>query len=379
MFKVQLAASVWMMVAVGCASSQGGGEEKGGSEEKGVSEEETEPVDPAEADTEPLDTDGDGLSDEDEAIARTDSQNPDTDGDGLEDGDEVYTLGTDPTEADTDDDGLSDGHEIEESGTDPLVPDTDGDGLSDGHEVERSGSDPLVTDTDGDHLSDGEEVEFGSDPVAKDSDDDGYSDWSEERDGSDPNSGLSMPRKAAADEWVPCFTLTMETGNHLAPALYPEGTYVDGVGGPECACTLYVVSPVEVTVGGVSVQARLGDFGGDDWAVSRLPAAVSLEVPWAAEAGLDAEIDSETAFSSATSRTGERLPHWVAFSDAMESFDVVKSEGPIDIAGTYKVYISMVSTAGEDAWTCPTIRSGAPVGTDDLNYGVFMRLESAAE
>lgn len=39
----------------------------------------------------------------------------------------------------------------------------------------------------------------------------------------------------------------------------------------------------------------------------------------------------------------------------------------------------MVSQSGEEAASCPTIRSGAPVGTDDLDDGVFVRLDSAAE
>ena len=378
MFKVQLAASVWMMVAVGCASSQGSGEKKGVSEE----EAETEQIDTAEDDTEVVvapDADGDGLSDEDEAIARTDPQVPDTDRDSLSDGEEVHTLRTDPTDEDTDGDGLEDGREVERTGTDPLLPDTDGDGLSDGDEERHTDTDPLIADTDGDHLNDGDEVSLGSDPRDTDTDDDGYSDWSEERDGSDPASPLSMPRKAAADEWVPCFTLTMETGNHLAPDQYPDGTYVEGVGGPECACTLYVVSPVNVTVGGVSVQAKMDVFGEGVWWTTSRPSAVSLSVPWAGEVGLDAEVTSETTTTISTTRSGESVPHWVAYNNAFEGLDPVKSDGPIDIAGTYKLYVSMVSQSGEEATGCPLIRSGAPVGTDDLDYGVFLRLDSADE
>lgn len=64
----------------------------------------------------------------------------DTDGDGLSDDEEV-SLGTDPTSVDTDADGVQDGGEIN-AGTDPLAPDTDGDGFSDKEELDR-GSDPL--------------------------------------------------------------------------------------------------------------------------------------------------------------------------------------------------------------------------------------------
>jgi hypothetical protein len=88
-----------------------------------------------------LDTDGDGISDAEEARLRTDPNNADTDGDTLADGEEIK-LGTDPLIADTDGDGLSDGDEVKLWKTDPKQADTDGDGFSDGQEV-RSGYNPL--------------------------------------------------------------------------------------------------------------------------------------------------------------------------------------------------------------------------------------------
>ena len=68
----------------------------------------------------PKDSDGDGVSDEDEIKAGTDPNNPDTDGDGVSDGDEIKK-GTDPKNPDTDGDGVSDGDEIK-AGTDPKNP-----------------------------------------------------------------------------------------------------------------------------------------------------------------------------------------------------------------------------------------------------------------
>jgi len=56
------------------------------------------------------------------------------------------------TELDSDGDGLTDEQEIE-LGTDPNNPDTDGDGISDGREKEL-GTDPLKKDTDGDGVDD---------------------------------------------------------------------------------------------------------------------------------------------------------------------------------------------------------------------------------
>jgi Tol biopolymer transport system component len=103
------------------------------------------------------DTDGDGISDEDELTRGTDPTNPDTDGDGLSDGDEV-ARGTDPTNPDTDGDGIPDGRELE-IGTDPTDADSDADGLPDGAELE-AGLDPTASDSDGDGLVDGSDVEF---------------------------------------------------------------------------------------------------------------------------------------------------------------------------------------------------------------------------
>ncbi len=87
----------------------------------------------------PGDADGDGLTDDEEAILGTDPQDPDTDGDGLDDyeevnaGDDGYI--TNATKSDTDGDGLSDWEEVKEGEdtflTDPTNEDTDGDGAID--------------------------------------------------------------------------------------------------------------------------------------------------------------------------------------------------------------------------------------------------------
>ncbi|MCB9743524.1 MAG: TlpA family protein disulfide reductase [Alphaproteobacteria bacterium] len=86
----------------------------------------------------------------------------DTDGDGLTD-EEEEALGLDPLQADSDGDGLSDPDELA-LGTDPLLADSDGDGLDDGEELDLD-TDPWLVDSDGDGLGDGVEVEAGSDPL----------------------------------------------------------------------------------------------------------------------------------------------------------------------------------------------------------------------
>lgn len=103
----------------------------------------------------------------------------DTDGDGLSD-DEEYKLGTDPLQVDSDGDGFTDGFEQQRlaRGFDPKDPnkpwygcksrdDLDGDNLRDCEES-AIGTDPRLVDTDGDHIPDGLEVRFGTDPLKPD-------------------------------------------------------------------------------------------------------------------------------------------------------------------------------------------------------------------
>ncbi len=117
-----------------------------------------------------IDTDEDGLYDYDErATWGTDPYDADTDGDGLSDGDEA-ALGTSPLLADTDGGGASDGAEVLADDTDPFDPaddillDTDGDGLTDTEEG-ILGTDPKNPDTDGGGVGDGDEVDKGTDPL----------------------------------------------------------------------------------------------------------------------------------------------------------------------------------------------------------------------
>ncbi len=159
-----------------------------------------------------LDTDGDGLTDEEEKELGIDINSVDTDDDGLFDREEVKVYQTDPLNADTDGDGYLDGEEIK-AGNNPKgegkllkLPinkevgdglnevgddytgqkDTDGDGLLDSEE-EGFGTDILKIDTDIDGLSDYEEVKtYQTDPLKADTDGDGYLDGEEIKNGYNP-------------------------------------------------------------------------------------------------------------------------------------------------------------------------------------------------
>lgn len=83
----------------------------------------------------------------------------DTDGDGLTDDEENNTYGTNALYEDSDNDGLSDYAEVMTYFTNPMEADTDSDGLRDDKEVLVQLTDPNDTDTDDDNYSDYDEVQ----------------------------------------------------------------------------------------------------------------------------------------------------------------------------------------------------------------------------
>jgi hypothetical protein len=148
-------------------------------------------IDPGASPAAVTDSDGDGLTDQFEALLGTDPNQADSDHDGLTDTYETSVSHTDPNSKDTDHDGILDGVEVAHGtdaghvdipaaaraagfgGLDTL--DSDHDGLSDGYE-HQIGTDPLASDTDHDGLADGLEVARGSNPLSVDSNNDGISD-----------------------------------------------------------------------------------------------------------------------------------------------------------------------------------------------------------
>jgi len=89
--------------------------EEGGSAAGGYLEEELEPEPIPQV---PIDTDGDGLTDEEENFLGTNINSADSDADGLPDRDEVEIYKTDPLNQDSDGDGYLDGEEVR-GGYDP--------------------------------------------------------------------------------------------------------------------------------------------------------------------------------------------------------------------------------------------------------------------
>lgn len=132
-----------------------------------------------------IDTDGDGLSDNEElrgmripiamstgqVIIREVTSNPykvDSDGDGMLDIEE-WAYAMDPRSADTDSDGLSDFTEWNVVYSGPADQDSDDDGLADGLEHSFYHTSPILADTDGDQFSDAEELlELNRDPRVAD-------------------------------------------------------------------------------------------------------------------------------------------------------------------------------------------------------------------
>lgn len=216
-----------------------------------------------------LDGDHDGIPDQEEIAGwrtqagveyRTDANNQDSDGDGLSDGDEaglasrgeggskIYAGRSDPNSVDSDSDGLTDAVETGDVSadastrsatyvvSDPLAADSDDDGIGDGDEFFLD-MDPLVPDTDGDGLLDDEELDFGSDPTLANPDDDSYTDDEEyERESNPLSYDLTGNEKIAASEaglkYGDCDECALDAGlrvEQIESAEYLAGHFVSGV------------------------------------------------------------------------------------------------------------------------------------------------------
>ena len=131
---------------------------------------------------EQLDSDGDGVGDNDDAFPNDANESADSDGDGVGDNEDAFP--NDANESvDSDGDGVGDNAEAS-LGTNPNSPDSDTDGLTDYEEISVYYTNPIAADTDQDGLDDYSEI-FGwskigftwmTDPLSADSDSDGVLD-----------------------------------------------------------------------------------------------------------------------------------------------------------------------------------------------------------
>lgn len=162
-----------------------------------------------------IDTDGDGITDDDEATLGTDSNDRDSDNDGYSDGFEI-TDGTDPMDSDTDDDGVMDGGDrcadtsprnandtVDSTGCSLSQLDSDSDDLDDYSETYTYGTNPNLADSDVDGLNDGEEISLSTDPLDSDSDGDGVLDGDDSypRDSANWEVAVFTPSAGASDDY----------------------------------------------------------------------------------------------------------------------------------------------------------------------------------
>jgi len=134
------------------------------------------------------DLDGDGIGD---------ACDNDDDGDGVDDGSDNCPLASNPGQEDVDSDGQGDAcdSDADGDGIPNSVEDANGNGV-----VDPGETDPLNWDTDGDGLSDSVEVETGTDPLSTDTDGDGLADGVEDANANGVvDAGETDPRLADTD------------------------------------------------------------------------------------------------------------------------------------------------------------------------------------
>jgi MYXO-CTERM domain-containing protein len=184
-----------------------------------------------------------------------DTSGEDSDGDGLTNGQEAV-LGTDPNDADSDDDGVTDGDEPEpgkdtdgDGKINALDPDSDDDGLFDGTEMGRDCSGPGTAAGSPTCIADADEGATTTNPLNKDTDSGSVSDGTEDANHNGVvDDGETDPNNAKDD--VPC-TSDSDCGGPTSGTVCTAPSCVDGcrgTGGNGCAAPL-VCTSTDATVG----------------------------------------------------------------------------------------------------------------------------------
>ncbi|MDI3283426.1 MopE-related protein [Polyangium sp. 15x6] len=186
------------------------------------------------------DTNGNGVVDPGEIDPNDGSDDAtklDSDGDGLTDAEEAQ-IGTDPFDADSDDDGAPDGAEpsvgVDTDGDgliNGLDPDSDDDGLFDGTELGFDCSGPGTNPMAGNCIPDGDKGGTKTDPLDADTDDGGVRDGLEDKDKDGVvDAGETNPLDPADDVEGPCET-DEDCGGPNSGQICVEGSCTEGCRG----------------------------------------------------------------------------------------------------------------------------------------------------
>ncbi len=327
----------------------------------------------------PLDSDGDGISDEDEALGidvmvpywvddgydeasgtiighwevvlltvMTDPFNRDTDGDRLPDGWEA-TMGLDPTNPadglrDDDSDGLSLGEEYE-WGTNWLDPDTDGDGLLDGDEVKLFGSDPNNPNDPGPEPEENSPTEEGGGP-GKSSDEPGAGTSIE----STPSS-VSSPSKTAGPKSKPKANDIVGGGDTPSLSKALDLKFEIGVIGANSSNFLDLGSEGDVVDQGDPVGQAQGEGGATEVAENIIENEVSpdriplQQVPWMVDGATEETGVSEYQYGGpsslrweATSKSAKAAIESLSKMSYKKGAMLVNADKLVEMAGAGSYY-----------------------------------------
>ena len=202
---------------------------------------------------------------------------------------------------DSDSDGLNDDQEAE-LGTDPNNADTDGDGLSDGEEAAGE-SDPLEADADGDGLNDSEEASANTDPNSADTDGDGADDGLELAQETDPTDASSFPIKPENGDWLLTNTNVLLDGCNLESLLNTFGTDLFAILPDDYTVvnSTYESFEIEISTGNASCPIEQSGFSCDTLSITETIEDVGVTI--SVDLNLEGSLNSESSMDATLSAT----------------------------------------------------------------------------